>query len=299
MPIPPDSSRRLGLRQSRKSPCVEFAGCWCHRHGGRSSGPGARLAEADGFQPVSFEAAVTTAELVIMALPDEVHGSVWAELEVHVPHACSVGFLHGFSIHHKRLAPRADLGVILVAPKGPGPTLRNRFVKGQGIPALVGVHQTGEADAELHLRRWGTGIGCTRAALISSSFAEECETDLFGEQAILCGGILALMRASFETLQDAGYSDEVAYIECIHELKQVVDLLYAQGPAAMHKAISNTAEFGAFVAAERLDSRTSRPTPRSPPRHPKWRLRPTLCRRCRSWASLVQRQEVNPRQPCH
>ena len=169
-------------------------------------------------QPVNFEAAVTAAELVIMALPDEVHGSVWSDLEVHVPHGCSVGFIHGFSIHHKRLMPRADLGVILVAPKGPGPTLRNRFVKGQGIPALVGVHQTGDADAELHLRRWGTGIGCTRAALIPSSFAEECETDLFGEQAILCGGILALMRASFETLQDAGYSDEVAYIECIHEL---------------------------------------------------------------------------------
>ena len=222
------------------------------------SGPGARLAEADGFQPVNFEAAVTAAELVIMALPDEVHGSVWSDLEVHVPHGCSVGFIHGFSIHHKRLMPRADLGVILVAPKGPGPTLRNRFVKGQGIPALVGVHQTGDADAELHLRRWGTGIGCTRAALIPSSFAEECETDLFGEQAILCGGILALMRASFETLQDAGYSDEVAYIECIHELKQVVDLLYAQGPAAMHKAISNTAEFGAFVAAERLDSKELR-----------------------------------------
>ena len=225
---------------------------------GARIGPGARLAEADGFKPVSFDAAVNTAELVIMALPDEVHGPVWSELEAHVPHGCSVGFIHGFSIHHKRLAPRGDLGVILVAPKGPGPTLRNRFVKGQGIPALVGVHQTGEADAEVHLRRWGTGIGCARAALIPSSFAEECETDLFGEQAILCGGILTLMQASFETLQNAGYSDEVAYIECIHELKQVVDLLYAQGPAAMHKAISNTAEFGAFVAAERLDSKELR-----------------------------------------
>ena len=225
---------------------------------GARIGPGARLAEADGFKPVSFDAAVNTAELVIMALPDEVHGPVWSELEAHVPHGCSVGFIHGFSIHHKCLKPRADLGVILVAPKGPGPTLRSRFVKGQGIPALVGVHQTGEAEAEQHLHRWGTGIGCNRAALIPSSFAEECETDLFGEQAILCGGVLALMRASFETLQDAGYSEEVAYIECIHELKQVVDLLYAQGPAAMHKAISNTAEFGAFVAAERLDSKELR-----------------------------------------
>ena len=225
---------------------------------GARSGPGARLAESDGFLPVSFDAAVATAELVVMALPDEVHGPIWSELEAHVPHGCSVGFIHGFSIHHQRLKPRADLGVILVAPKGPGPTLRGRFVKGQGIPALVGVHQVGEADAELHVRRWGTGIGCARAALIPSSFAEECETDLFGEQAILCGGILALMRASFETLHDAGYSDEVAYIECIHELKQVVDLLYAQGPSAMHQAISNTAEFGAFVAAERLDSQELR-----------------------------------------
>ncbi len=225
---------------------------------GARRGPGARLAESDGFLPVSFDAAVATAELVVMALPDEVHGPIWSELEAHVPHGCSVGFIHGFSIHHQRLKPRADLGVILVAPKGPGPTLRGRFVKGQGIPALVGVHQVGEADAELHVRRWGTGIGCARAALIPSSFAEECETDLFGEQAILCGGILALMRASFETLHDAGYSDEVAYIECIHELKQVVDLLYAQGPSAMHQAISNTAEFGAFVAAERLDSQELR-----------------------------------------
>ena len=225
---------------------------------GARSGPGADLAQADGFSPVRFESAVQQVELVIMALPDEVHGPIWTDLEPHVPSGCSVGFIHGFSIHHQRLTPRADLGVILVAPKGPGPTLRRRFVKGQGIPALVGIHQTGEAEAELHLRRWGTGIGCARAALIPSSFAEECETDLFGEQAILCGGILALMRASFETLQSAGYSDEVAYIECIHELKQVVDLLYAQGPAAMHKAISNTAEFGAFVAAERLDSKELR-----------------------------------------
>ena len=221
---------------------------------GARTGPGATQAQTDAFQPQPFTEAVKNAELIIMALPDEVHGEVWPSFESDLPIGSSVGFIHGFSIHHKPLNPRSDLGVILVAPKGPGPTLRNRFTKGQGIPALVGVHQTGVADTELHIRRWGTGIGCNRAALIPSSFAEECETDLFGEQAILCGGILALMRASFETLQDAGYTNEVAYIECIHELKQVVDLLYARGPAAMHEAISNTAEFGAFVAAEQLDT---------------------------------------------
>ena len=191
------------------------------------------------------------ADLVIVALPDEIHGKLWASaIEPNLaPHAV-VGFLHGFSIRFGMVKPPAHIGIVMVAPKGPGKTVRDRFVMGQGIPSLFAVHADG-ANA-INTRAlglaWANGIGSLRAAIIETTFAAEAETDLFGEQSVLCGGMLALVKVAYETLVEAGYPPMLAYIECCHELKQVADLMYARGPSGMRDAISTTAEFGAFDA---------------------------------------------------
>ena len=212
---------------------------------------GFAAAKAAGFEVLSSAKAVQNADLVIVALPDEIHGKLWASaIEPNLaPHAV-VGFLHGFSVRFGLVKPAANIGVVMVAPKGPGKTVRDRFVMGQGIPCLFAVHANG-ANAEntraLGLA-WANGIGSLRAAIIETTFAAEAETDLFGEQSVLCGGMLALVKVAYETLVEAGYPPMLAYIECCHELKQVADLMYARGPSGMRDAISTTAEFGAFDA---------------------------------------------------
>ncbi len=212
---------------------------------------GFAAAQAAGFEVLSSAKAVQNADLIIVALPDEIHGKLWASaIEPNLaPHAV-VGFLHGFSVRFGLVKPAANIGVVMVAPKGPGKTLRDRFVMGQGIPCLFAVHSNG-ANAEntraLGLA-WANGIGSLRAAIIETTFAAEAETDLFGEQSVLCGGMLALVKVAYETLVEAGYPPMLAYIECCHELKQVADLMYARGPSGMRDAISTTAEFGAFDA---------------------------------------------------
>lgn len=212
---------------------------------------GFAAAKAAGFEVLSSAKAVQNADLIIVALPDEIHGKLWASaIEPNLaPHAV-VGFLHGFSVRFGLVKPAANIGVVMVAPKGPGKTLRDRFVMGQGIPCLFAVHSNG-ANAEntraLGLA-WANGIGSLRAAIIETTFAAEAETDLFGEQSVLCGGMLALVKVAYETLVEAGYPPMLAYIECCHELKQVADLMYARGPSGMRDAISTTAEFGAFDA---------------------------------------------------
>ena len=212
---------------------------------------GFAAAKAAGFEVLSSAQAVQNADLIIVALPDEIHGKLWASaIEPNLaPHAV-VGFLHGFSVRFGLVKPAANIGVVMVAPKGPGKTLRDRFVMGQGIPCLFAVHSNG-ANAEntraLGLA-WANGIGSLRAAIIETTFAAEAETDLFGEQSVLCGGMLALVKVAYETLVEAGYPPMLAYIECCHELKQVADLMYARGPSGMRDAISTTAEFGAFDA---------------------------------------------------
>ena len=212
---------------------------------------GFAAAQATGFEVLSSAKAVQNADLVIVALPDEIHGKLWASaIEPNLaPHAV-VGFLHGFSVRFGLVKPAANIGVVMVAPKGPGKTVRDRFVMGQGIPCLFAVHANG-ANAEntraLGLA-WANGIGSLRAAIIETTFAAEAETDLFGEQSVLCGGMLALVKVAYETLVEAGYPPMLAYIECCHELKQVADLMYARGPSGMRDAISTTAEFGAFDA---------------------------------------------------
>lgn len=222
--------------------------------GARTDSSTARQAQSDGFTVVTVNDAASQSDLVILGLPDELHGEVYTALIApHMKPGATLGVMHGFSLRFDVLKPANDIGVVMVAPKGPGATLRDRFTRGQGIPCLVAVHQDSPlGDAEQLALAWAAGIGCLRAAAIFTTAAAECETDLFGEQSVLCGGVTALIRTAFETLVDAGYPPELAYIECCHELKQVADLIYAHGLTGMHDAISDTAEFGSYTAQERL-----------------------------------------------
>lgn len=218
--------------------------------GARRDSAGARRAIEHGFEPLDIAAAVSRADLVILALPDEVQAEVYQQhVAPKIKAGATLGFLHGFAIRYEFIRPRNDVGVILVAPKGPGKLLRESFTRGFGIPCLMAIHQDSPVhDSEAIALAWTNGIGCARAGIICTTFAAEAETDLFGEQAVLCGGLNELIVAGFETLVDAGYPAELAYLECCHEVKQIADLIYERGLAGMRQAISNTAEFGAYRA---------------------------------------------------
>lgn len=222
--------------------------------GSRPNSSSGRVACQNGFQCLNIEEAVGQADLVILALPDEVQPDVFRDsIEPNLHQGATLGFLHGFAVRYGLLQLPHNVGVILVAPKGPGTTLRQRFVDGQGIPCLMAVHQdSGAGDARAIALAWARGIGCARAGVIETTFAHETETDLFGEQAVLCGGMTHLILAAFEELVSAGYPPELAYLECCHEVKQIADLVYSRGLAGMMKAISNTAEFGAYQAGPAL-----------------------------------------------
>ncbi|MHC5025065.1 MAG: ketol-acid reductoisomerase [Planctomycetota bacterium] len=218
--------------------------------GNRTDTGGRTRAREHGFEVLSLADAAARADLAIIALPDEVQPDVYRkEVAAALRPGTTIGFLHGFCVHYRHLEPAADLGVIMVAPKGPGHALRRRFVEGRGIPCLFALHQDSPTgDAEAIGLAWAGAIGCGRAAVICTSFAHETETDLFGEQAVLCGGLTGLILAAFEILVEAGYAPELAYLECCHEVKQVADLTYERGLSGMMHAISNTAEFGAYRA---------------------------------------------------
>ena len=221
-----------------------IAGC-------RTDGRARAMAIADRIDVLELHEACHASDLVVIALPDEVHETVWkSSIEKALRPGTTVGFLHGFSVRFGHVRPAASHGVVMVAPKGPGHTLRLRYTEGLGLPALVAVHQHGPDAAETRARMlaWAAGIGSARAAVVQTTFAIEAETDLFGEQAVLCGGAMALVQAAFETLVKAGYPADIAYMECCQELKQLADLVYERGLAGMRQAISNTAEFGAFEA---------------------------------------------------
>ena len=221
---------------------------------GQRSGRSADRARRDGFRVESLADAASGADLAIIALPDENQPELFRDqIAPALQRGTTIGFIHGFAVHYGFLRPERHLGVVMVAPKGPGTTLRDRFQRGQGLPALLAVHQPGERkEAEAFGLAWAAGIGAGRAGVIRTSFAHETETDLFGEQAVLCGGMTSLIHAAFETLVDAGYPPELAYLECCHEVKQVADLVYERGLAGMTEAISNTAEFGAYTAGPRI-----------------------------------------------
>ncbi|QIK78319.1 ketol-acid reductoisomerase [Sphingomonas piscis] len=221
--------------------------------GARSGGPAERKAKADGFNVVSIEDAVKQASLVSLLTPDLAHKQVYAEQIA--PNLRAGGTLvvaHGFSVLYGEIAPRADIDVVLVAPKGPGDLVRREFEIGRGVPALFAVHQDSTGNARARALAYADAIGGTVGGVIETTFREETETDLFGEQAVLCGGATELVTAGFETLVTAGYKPEVAYFECLHELKLIVDLLYEGGIAKMHAFISDTAKYGDLVSGPRV-----------------------------------------------
>ena len=213
-----------------------------------------KQADEDGFATESI-ANATSADLVIIALPDEVQGEVYKEyIEPNLTPGTTLGFIHGFAIHYGHITPPKGIGVVLVAPKGPGVTVRARYLENSGVPALLAVHQENTTSTARDIALgWAAGIGSGRVGVIESTFKDETETDLFGEQAIIVGGLVTLIRASYETLVEAGYPPPLAYIECCHEVKQVADIMYEQGIAKMMSTISNTAEMGAYEAMDLLD----------------------------------------------
>jgi len=221
----------------------------------RPGGSGAAQAQADGFDVALPAHGAAAADLLVLAVPDESHAEVYEHvLASALRPGATIGVLHGMSVHFGLMQPAEHFGVVMVAPKGPGTTLRARFERGEGIPCLRAVHRESPAGDAFNLAQgWAEAIGCARAAIIDTDFATEARSDLFGEQAVLCGGVLALVRAAFEVMVRAGAPPEIAWIECGQELKQVVDLLYRRGPAGMMHAISTTAEFGAHQAAAQLD----------------------------------------------
>lgn len=216
----------------------------------------------DDFPTHDLATAASMGDLVILAVPDEIQGSVFADTvaDALAPGA-TLGFISGFSVHFGHVQPPEGTGMVLVAPKGPGTAVRARFVEGSGVPALLAVHQENTAGTARDLAlAWAAALGAGRSGVIETTFGDEAETDLFGEQAVIVGGLATLVRASYETLIEAGYPPHLAYIECCHEVKQVADILHERGMAGMMEAISTTAECGAYVAMDALDTPQLRTT---------------------------------------
>jgi ketol-acid reductoisomerase len=210
-------------------------------------------AESDGFTVLPVGEATAAADVIMILLPDERQPQVYeAEIRPNLRAGQALAFAHGFNIHFSQIIPPSDVDVFLVAPKGPGHLVRRVYTEGGGVPALVAVHQDATGRAKALALAYSKAIGATRAAVIETTFREETETDLFGEQAVLCGGLSHLIKAGFETLIEAGYQPEVAYFECLHEMKLIVDLLYEGGLAYMRYSISDTAQWGDFTAGPRI-----------------------------------------------
>ncbi len=225
----------------------------------RPGGANHALAQTDGFTPLTVGQAAEAADLLVFGLPDARMGEIYTrEIAPSIRPGQALGFLHGFAVHFRQLLPHRDVDVIMVAPKGPGALLRERYVQGKGLACLVAVHQDATGRAESLALGWGGAIGGARGGMIETTFAVECETDLFGEQVVLCGGVIELMKAAHQTLVEAGYPPEAAYLECIHEVKQIVDLVYAEGLAGMRRRISGTAAYGGLTRGPRLVTEQTR-----------------------------------------
>src|SRR5690349_21914296 len=219
----------------------------------RKNRPSWDRARAAGLEVRTADEAANAADVIMMLVPDQDARSVY---EASVAPALKAGktlmFAHGFNIHYGEIVPPADVDVTMVAPKSPGHLVRSEYEAGRGVPGLVAVHQDASGQALPNALAYATGIGCSRAGVLATTFAEETETDLFGEQAVLCGGVTALIQAGFETLTEAGYAPEMAYFECLHELKLIVDLLYEGGISNMRYSVSNTAEYGDLTRGRRI-----------------------------------------------
>jgi ketol-acid reductoisomerase len=212
-----------------------------------------KKAEAAGFQVMSPADAAKWADIVMVLTPDELQGDLYRDhLHANLRPGAALAFAHGLNVHFNLLDPRADIDVFMIAPKGPGHTVRGEYQKGGGVPCLVAVNQNPSGNALEIALSYASAIGGGRSGVIETTFKEECETDLFGEQVVLCGGLVELIKAGFETLVEAGYAPEMAYFECLHEVKLIVDLIYEGGIANMNYSISNTAEYGEYVTGPRI-----------------------------------------------
>ena len=216
-------------------------------------GASAKKAEAAGFKVMSVADAAKWADVMMMATPDELQAEIYnKEIAPNIRDGAAIAFAHGLNVHFSLIEPKKSLDVIMIAPKGPGHTVRWEYQNGMGVPALFAIEQDASGNARALAMAYAKGIGGTRAGILETNFKEETETDLFGEQAVLCGGLSELVKAGFETLVEAGYQPELAYFECLHEVKLIVDLIYEGGIANMNYSISNTAEYGEYVTGPRI-----------------------------------------------
>jgi ketol-acid reductoisomerase len=216
-------------------------------------GASAKKAETAGFPFMNVADAAKWADVMMCVVPDELQADLYkGDIAPNLKKGAALFFAHGFNIHFRLIEPRADLDIVMVAPKGPGHTVRSEYQKGGGVPCLIAVHQDASGNAHDLGLAYASSIGGGRAGIIETTFREECETDLFGEQSVLCGGLVELIRAGYETLVEAGYAKEMAYFECLHEVKLIVDLIYEGGIANMNYSVSNTAEYGEYVSGPRV-----------------------------------------------
>ncbi len=260
-----DKDCNIDLIKSKKVAMIGF-GSQGHAHaenlrdsgvevcvGLRKGGSSWAKAEAKGFEVLTVAEASAAADVVMILLPDENQSEIYYnEIEPNLKEGATIAFGHGFNIHYGRITPRADINVTMIAPKAPGHTVRSEFVRGGGIPDLIAVGQNPSGTTKELALSYASAIGGGRTAIIETTFKDETETDLFGEQAVLCGGATALVQAGFETLTEAGYDPQMAYFECLHELKLIVDLMFEGGIADMRYSISNTAEYGDYIAGKRI-----------------------------------------------
>ncbi|MBO4236081.1 MAG: ketol-acid reductoisomerase [Firmicutes bacterium] len=210
-------------------------------------------AEAAGLKVMDIEEAAEAGDIVMILAPDEMQASLYKEqIEKHMKEGDVLMFAHGFNIHFRQIVPQKNIDVIMVAPKGPGHTVRSQYLEGKGVPSLIAVFQDASGKAKDYALAYASGIGAGRAGILETTFKEETETDLFGEQAVLCGGVTELMKVGFETLVEAGYEPEMAYFECIHEMKLIVDLINSGGFEFMRYSVSNTAEYGDYRTGKRI-----------------------------------------------
>jgi len=266
-----DKDADLSLIQSRKVAIIGY-GSQGHAHannlndsgvevcvGLREGSASAAKAESAGITVRTIEDAVARADVVMILAPDEHQARLYREqVEPGIRQGAALAFAHGFNIHFQQIQPRSDLDVIMIAPKGPGHLVRSTYVQGGGVPSLIAVHHDASGQAKELALSYASANGGGRAGVIETSFREETETDLFGEQTVLCGGMTALIQAGFETLVEAGYSPEMAYFECLHETKLIVDLIYEGGIANMRYSISNTAEYGDLTRGPRIITEETR-----------------------------------------
>ena len=219
----------------------------------RSDSKSVEKAKSAGFNVMDVTSAAKWADVIMMLTPDELQGEIYkSDIEKNMKSGAAIAFAHGLNVHFNLIEPREDIDVFMVAPKGPGHTVRSEYLKGGGVPCLIAIDQDVSGNVHDIGLSYASAIGGGRSGVIETTFKEECETDLFGEQAVLCGGLVELIRAGYETLTEAGYAPEMAYFECLHEVKLIVDLIYEGGIANMNYSISNTAEYGEYVTGPRI-----------------------------------------------